>query len=397
MTLDRFELGKAWLEQFPFVEREVGRQLLRSLRLVSHTKFEAGLGSELIRLFQELGGENIALFSVVETPTDEDVEAPRRRVAGSSADRVKSMNENLARIYGPRVQAHPTLHSMRTQRMKNIVLVDDFIGTGRRIATYLRDIMDPTIKSWISYKWTKLWIVSYGGLETGVRRTLSRGYGLTEDRIRLSTPAQRPGQYFSPLMLMFCNHYAQRTRRSNIPLGLGGGAVGMIFEHSCPNNAPVVLWSKGPKYKPLFPDRGIPVELKPAFSLENVNRPADVLWEFSQYRLALAMLREPDLERRQGSQWRLLLMLGLASRSRWEDAKIAGILGIPLAEVAEQRFEAYRISVLDVQTHSLTEFGRGLVERVRASTGKKRIRPERKHRSLAATYYPLSCAGLVRH
>jgi hypothetical protein len=172
MTLDEFEVGKAWLEQFPFIEREIGRQLLRSLRLVSHTQFETGVSNSLIHLFAQLNDKNVALFSVVETPTEEDVEWPPKRMAGSSADRVKAMNENLARVYGPRVQAHPTLHSMRAERMKNIVLVEDFIGTGRRIATYLRNVMEPTLKSWISYKWTKLWIVSYGGLETGVRALL---------------------------------------------------------------------------------------------------------------------------------------------------------------------------------------------------------------------------------
>ena len=397
MTLDDFELGKAWLEQFPFVEREIGRQLLRSLRLVSHTQFETGVSNVLIQLFGELRDENVALFSVVETPTEEDVDGPPKRVAGSSADRVKSMNENLARIYGPRVQAHPTLNSMRAQRMKNVVLVEDFIGTGRRIATYLRDAMEPTLKSWISYKWTRLWIVSYGGLESGVNAVLHRGYGLTKARIRLATPAQKAGQFFTPLMLNFCRVYGKWTQRERIPMGFGSGAVGMIFEHSCPNNAPVILWSNSQKYAALFPNRGIPVELKPAFYGEDINRPSNVLWDSNQYRLALAMLRDPTLERGQGSQWKLLLALGLASRSGWEDVKIAGVLGVPVAEVTAQRLEAYRLGVLDVQTHSLTPFGRGLLERVREATGKVRKRWDWKKRPLGRTYYPLSCDGLVRH
>jgi hypothetical protein len=307
------------------------------------------------------------------------------------------MNENLARVYGPRVQAHPTVHSMRAERMKNIVLVEDFIGTGRRIATYLRNVMAPTLKSWISYKWTKLWIVSYGGLETGVRALLHKGYGLTEERLRLVTAAQMPGQYFTPLMLEFCSEYAKRTQREHMPLGLGRGAVGMIFEHSCPNNAPVVLWSKGAKYKPLFPNRGIPVELKPAFSQEDVNRPANVLWDMSQYRLALAMLHEPSLERHHGSQWRLLLMMGLASRSGWNDTKIAGVVGMPVADVAAQRIVAYRLGVLDEQTQLLTPFGRGLLDRVRAATSKATKARSRSQRPLGEIYYPLSCDGLVRH
>jgi hypothetical protein len=397
MMLDDFELSKSWLKQFPFVEREIGRQFLRSLRLVSHAQFETAVSNVLIQLFGELRDENVALFSVVETPTEEDVDGPPKRVAGSSGDRVKSLNENLARILGPRVQAHPTLYSMRAQRIRNVVLVEDFIGTGRRIATYLRDAMEPTLKSWISYKWTKLWIVSYGGLESGVNTVLHKGYGLTKARIRLATPAQRTGQFFTPLMLNFCRVRAQWTHRERIAMGYGNGAVGMIFEHSCPNNAPAILWSNGPKYEALFPNRGIPVEFKSAFYGEDVNRPSNVLWDANQYLLALAMLRDPTLQRSQGSQWKLLLALGLASRSGWEDLKIAGVLGVPVAEVTAQRIEAYRLGVLDVQTHSLTPFGRGLLERVRESAGKVRKRWEWRKRPLGRTYYPLSCGGLVRH
>ena len=397
MTLDEFDLGRAWLDQFPFVEGEVGRQLLRSLRLVSNTQFETGISNKVIELVGQLSNENFALFSVSETSTDDDEPGIPRRVAGSSADRVKHINENLARICGRRVQAHPTVRSMRAQRMKNVVLIEDFIGTGRRIATHLRYALDPTLKSWISYKWTKLWIVCYGGLRAGIDNVLRMGYGLDADRIRLVNAAQRPGQFLSPLMMEFCKTYAARTRRSRIPLGFGNGAVGMIFEHSCPNNAPVVLWSNGPKFKPLFPEQGIPVELKPAFSQEDVNRPAQILWEMSQYRLAIAMLHEPNLERREDSQWRLLLMLGLASRSRWEDSKIAGVLGIPIADVTQQRFQAYRLNMLDAQTHLLTGFGRGMLERVRTAANSERMLPRRKLRALTETYYPLSCAGLARY
>jgi hypothetical protein len=400
MTLDKFEVGNAWLERFPFIEREIGRQLLRSLRLVSHSQFETELSNALRQLFTRLKDENVALFSVIETPTEEteeDIEGPPKRVAGSSADRVKAMNENLARIYGPRIQAHPTVHSMRAQKMKNIVLVEDFIGTGRRLTTYLRKVMDPTLKSWISYKWTKLWIVAYGGLENGLQAILRTGYGLTGERIRLATTAQKPGQYFTPLMLSFCKKHAELTQRKSIPLGFGSGAVGMIFEHSCPNNAPVVLWSKGPKYKPLFPDRGIPIELKPAFLQEDVNRPSTMLWNMNQYRLALAMLHEPGLERRQGSQWRLLLMMGLASRSGWDDTAIAGVIGIPIAEVTQQRIAAYRLGALDMQTHLLTTFGRGLLDRVRETARRTPKKWNRSQRALTEIYYPLSCDKLVRH
>ena len=90
-------------------------------------------------------------------------------------------------------------------------------------------------------------------------------------------------------------------------------------------------------------------------------------------------------------------MMGLASRSGWDDSKIAGVVGIPVAEVAAQRIEAYRLGVLDVQTHVLTPFGRGLLDRVRAATSEDRQKRNRSQRPLKDVYYPSSCDGLVRH
>jgi hypothetical protein len=397
MTIDESQLGQTWLKQFPLVDQEVGRQLLRSLRLVSHTKFEVTIAEVLTDLFAELSSENVALFNVTESPNHEDDDGPPRRVAGGSADRIRSLNENFARLYGPRVQAHPTVHSMRAQKIKNVVLIEDFIGTGRRLTTYLRDEMSPTVKSWISWGWTQLWIVAYGGLESGIQTVANRGYQLSEGRIRLATPSQKPGQYLSPLMLGFCKAQAQRTHRGHMAMGFGAGAVGMIFEHSCPNNAPVVLWSEGRKYQPLFPNRGIPDELKLLFSQEDLNRPSSVLWDFNQYRLALAMLQEPKLDRHRGSHWKLLLMLGLASRSGWDDTKIASAVGIPISEVISGRLNAYKISALDPQTHLLTAFGKALLDRVRMTAVQKRKKRVPAQRSLAQTYYPLSCDGFVRH
>lgn len=109
------------------------------------------------------------------------------------------------------------------------------------------------------------------------------------------------------------------------------------------------------------------------------------------------MLHEPNLERHQGSEWQLLLMLGLASRSGWDDVKIASVLGIPVTEATAKRLDAYRLCVLDTQTHLLTAFGRGLVDRIRAAARKKRSLGSRTQRPLDETYYPLSCDGLVRH
>ena len=310
---------------------------------------------------------------------------------------MRYMNENFSRVDREHVQAHPTLSQMRSDRIKNVVLIDDLIGSGKQISDYLGK-MERTLKSWISYKWTKLWIIAYGGLDVGVQNvSRNKRFGLTSDRIRLVTPAQRPSEYLTLPMQEFCKRNAKLTSWRSRPMGFQNGGVGMIFEHCCPNKAPVVLWSRGRKFNPLFPNQGVPPELVPAFYDENVNRPAEILWDSSQYRLALAMLQEPSLVRHQGSRWRLLVMLGLASRSRWEDVRIARVLGIPVAEVESTRSEAHLIGLVDDRTLELTPLGRALLDKIRASASKTQKTRKRRQLSAEAAYYPVSCGGLVRY
>jgi hypothetical protein len=397
--LDEYSAADIWLKQFPIVQREVGRQLLRSLRLISHSEFERELDVVLERLTSERRTENMALMSVSETVSLRRLKNNRAgllRIAGSSADRVRNYAENFSRVHFPRVKAHPTIESMRSERIRNVVLIEDFIGTGRRIATFLKRGIHPSLKSWISYGWTKLWIVAYGGSTDGLRAVQRCGFGLSDDRIRLVTPVRHPCDGLTEPMVRFCSEYARRTVRSKIPLGFGSIGTTMVFEHSCPNNAPVVLWSKGPRFTPLFPNRGIPSELRPAFGESRASSGPEILWDASQYRLALAMLSEKK-HARESSLWPLLVSLGLASRSRWHDKILAAKLGMPIAQVEALRKLAWKLGALDVQTNQLTNFGSALLNRVRSAAAHQRTRIPRKHRDLSEVYYPMSCEGRFRH
>jgi putative protein kinase ArgK-like GTPase of G3E family len=54
VTLNKSDLGKAWLAQFPLLDQEIVRQLLRSLGLVSHLKFTTGASTENASLAMRL-------------------------------------------------------------------------------------------------------------------------------------------------------------------------------------------------------------------------------------------------------------------------------------------------------------------------------------------------------
>ncbi len=375
-------------------------------RLISNSDFERHLDETLDRLLADLGDKVVSLFSVPEMISEERQKRSREktlRQAGSSSDRIRHYLENFARVREQRVRTHQTIESMRAERIKHMVLVEDFIGSGTRISSFLQKRMHPSIKSWISYGWIKLWIVAYSGLTDGVWAIRRCGYKLSEDSFRFVIPPSYTRAHFNEAMLEFCVRNSWRTNRSKIPLGFSNGATNLIFEHGCPNNAPVVLWSpgkrfppRGEKFQPLFPNRGIPTELRQAFGAPTPEVAPEILWNARQYRLALSLLQEKR-QGRQSGLWPLPVALGLASRSNWDDERIADAIGKPLLKVERLREIAVAIGTLQAQTREVTPFGRALLELIRAGAAEPANQTPRRQVALEVLYYPHSCEGRAQH
>src|SRR5580693_4466831 len=98
--LDQNPAAQAWLSQFSAVDQQVGRQFLRSLRLISTSDFERDLDETLAALMDDLGDQMVSLFSVPELVSEAlQNRAPGRppRQAGSSSDRIRHYLETFAR------------------------------------------------------------------------------------------------------------------------------------------------------------------------------------------------------------------------------------------------------------------------------------------------------------
>ena len=392
MTLEHSPEAQNWLSQFEIVDREVARQLLRQLTLVSESDFERNIQSAIEGVVNSLSHENFALLSVTEVPSK--FASSERRVAGSSADRVKHILENISRVHGVRVQPNPTLKSMREVRVRNIVLVDDFVGSGKRIKSFWKDLISGSIKSWASYKWTKIWLVCYAGL----------GKGLAEVARRLPIPKSRIITVFSemekrltitPSMSALAEKYG-RALRGESWAGFSGGRASIVFQHGCPNNTPAILWANGKGFRAIFPNRGIPPNLQVHFGSLNVSATAEVLWTFRQYKLAISLLADARLSKLNAIQLRLIVALGLASsHGSWDDRKLTAQLMLTSSEVIALRSLAYRLHAIDKQDHRLTAFARDLLSG-RKSQPSVAEPAQTKLATLEELYYPVSCGGGAR-
>ncbi|EDT38744.1 hypothetical protein [Burkholderia ambifaria] len=400
MALESSTRAASWLAQIEDpVDREIGRQMLRALRLVSHSEFERGVQAEIERILFSVGNENAALISVTEPAPQVFDEGKERRIPGSSADRVRHLIENLRRVYGNRVLANPTIESMRAERIRNLVIVEDYVGTGKRISDFWSEQIHPSIKSWISYGWTKLWLVTFAADPEGfhdVRRKIPK---LTSSRARSVLPISPTGTRLTIPMAALARKYGHRISKSNIPLGFGARGCLIVFEHGCPNNVPAILWNSGRKWSPIFPERGIPTDVRPYFDKTNLAQQAESLWDIGQYILAIGLLDHIHLHQMDPMEWRLLLALGHSSRAGWDDSQLSARLLISGGEVAELRKCAYRLGAVDTQTHRLTSFGQELLSLAkRGATGQNRSpSPPRPLRRLTDPYYPDSCGGVAKH
>lgn len=98
-------------------------------------------------------------------------------------------------------------------------------------------------------------------------------------------------------------------------------------------------------------------------------------------------------------EWQLLLALGHSSRTTWDDNRLCERLLLPVAEVISLRKYAYRLGVLNTQTHQLTVLGEELLSL--AKKGRKEQSPKIRRSPallrLTDLYYPDSCGGVAKH
>lgn len=398
MLLEDTPQAQDWLRQFEFVDQQVARQLLRRLNLVSQSDFDQRIQALVEDIFARVTRENFALLTVSEPPPPTFEENQVRRVPGSSADRIKHIIENLGRVHGDRVRANPTVESMRKDRIRNVVLVEDFIGTGDRITDFWRERAPKSVKSWISYGWTRLWVASYAVMDEG-RYAMRRVLPVDDSRIATVVPQPHNKLGLTDAMAHVARKYGERLVGRNWR-GYGGGGL-TVFQHGCPNNTPAILWCTKGRFRPLFPDRGVPPDLQKSFGQFNAAAAADDLWTFKQYRLALALLERRPSRDTSPAQVQLAIALGLATaHGRWDDERLQTQMMIPIDDIRALRVDVYRLNLIDKSDHRPTAFGRALLDRMRQTTTMHR-RPKlaraTKLPQLDDLYYPESSGGAVRH
>jgi hypothetical protein len=384
-----------WLDQFDIPDVYLAEHMLRRIRYVGFEEFEAWLQASLKELLNDIldkdGRVAVAIFPVAKPfihnfNKDKDEKPPN-----DSAGRIAHSLKNLERDLPGYVELTPRLASMRKQKIRHIIFVDDFVGTGDRFTKSWRETVPPSIKSWCSRGWCKVWFLTFAAHASGLKRIVRNVRPMSPQQIRANLTIKESFFQENSGMRAVLKKYGAQLGSSSQAFGYGGLACPVVFQHGCPNNAPLILWvrpskASGVKWRPLFPDRSVSDKVYQLFTEDLASQAVpEELWMAGHFGLALKVLEKISQYK---DSHQLLLILGLLAKGH-SVGKIKNTIVLTDTEFASM-LEELTVGGLIDSGNVVTRFGRDVIARL--------AKPEKKSVVIAreTNFYPSSFLGFQR-
>lgn len=287
--VDQTEKAKLWLSQFDQEpnDRVLAEKLLRSVSYCPLHEFKDSLVKLTRRVLPVK--QPSALFIERELqPTKAKLPPPlyyqkkiyskrsnkkHLRAYGAAIQAIKSIKyktqdigsealtawiaNTLCRQNSTRFLLQPTADNVRTSKVRNFVVLTDFIGSGDRA----RKILDAmwvvsSIRSWYSGKFIKFWVLAYSGTEQGITNVRKHRFAPEVHVVTDCPTIYNSFGHDKNEMLALCQVYGAHSEK---PLGHENTAALLAFEHGAPNNMPAIFVSEknrgAKRWAPLFPKR----------------------------------------------------------------------------------------------------------------------------------------------
>lgn len=277
--------------------------MLTKFHYVSFELLETWLQEELFSTIEILkkGGkkEAIAVFPITKPFINEFNRDKEKKPPNDSSGRIAHSLKNIERNLPHYIELTPRIKSMRERRVRHIIFVDDFIGTGNRFIEFWRENISRTIQSWCSLGWCKVWLMTYAAHESGIKNIVRKIKPVHHNSFFVSHVLKKSFIEENNELVKICSSYAKKFGNNSIGSGYGQLYSPIIFQHGCPNNVPSIFWKNSRKnrthWKALFPNRSIPNELYPLFNVDHsMESVAEELWIARYYKLALEFLNRPN-------------------------------------------------------------------------------------------------------
>lgn len=167
---------------------------------------------------------------------------------------------------------HPSIGTLRSRRIKQLIFIDDSVGSGDRVTSFARRFFEnPSIRSWWSYGKIELHIVALQRSAEGEAAIIEQLPG--SDHPSRVYPKTSKVAFHGPFVYSGSSLHSRWgpewerirslcLRTTQIPInrrqGFGKAMANLVFHHSVPNNIPGVLFVSNSRWRPLFPGRSFP-------------------------------------------------------------------------------------------------------------------------------------------
>lgn len=397
MSIQDLPRVKDWLTQFELPERFLAEHLVKKLRYVSVEEIEQWIQVSVMELLEELeqmhgAKETVAVFPVTKPFIHKFNKDKEAKPPSDSSGRIAHSLKNLERrLPQNRMELSPRIESMRGRKVRHIVFVDDYIGTGDRFLKFWEDEVSPSVKAWCSLGWCKVWILVYAAHHKGLDRLAHRLRPVLRERIR-------PAIAIQDSFIAENKNLSSLVKQYGAMLSLGGASEGygdllspIVFQHGCPNNVPGLLWCSGThgkkKWRPLFPDRSVPDDLYPLFGKDwSTESTAEELWMVGHYQLALEFLTRQEDYR---GAHKLLMSLAFLDRGKKPDM-IRSVMVLSESELLTILDDLVKYGLTNDE-HIVTGFGKDVLKR-----GGKEKSKITKNEGGYVNFYPATFLGFQR-
>jgi hypothetical protein len=369
---------ESWLAQFEVPDLYVVEHMLRRLRYVSFEELEAWLHESVKGLLEEIEKKNgrvaVAIFPVTKPSTHKFNKDKEQKPTNDSAGRIAHSLKNIERDLPTLVELTPRLESMHQKKVKHIIFVDDFVGTGNRFSAFWKTRVSPSVKSWCSRGWCKIWLITFAAHRSGLNRVVREVRPLSLDQVRVNLTIDKSFFLEEESMRSVLLKYGSRLCRVQKAMGYGGLASPVIFQHGCPNNVPLIFWFRPSRasridWRPLFPNRSVTNDIFPLFGQDLACEALpEELWLAGHYHLALNVLEQIS---KYDASHQTMLVLGLLAKG-YDITKVRNIMVLGQTEFDTLLNELKEGGLVD-QNEVVTRFGRDVLTRAAKSCKMKAV------------------------
>ena len=275
-SIDQSQDIQTWLTQFSVDDILTVKSLLSRLEFISRKEYSVWL-TKALSLYSDLN--HVAIYSVRKFREEEKClwqedgkTQPRPASTQGSEDFVSSIISNANRQHDNCFLDNPSLPDLRKYRVRDIILVDDSIGSGKRISDFIRMMTNSkTFLSWWSFGFIMFHIVSYARTIQSERfiQTHLVGSDHGKRKYRVSSKLEfnsyvvydvenKQGRWGDNSQSIQSLCISNKKIEKRFRQGFGEVMGNIIFYHSVPNNVPGILFQRSDKWRPLFPGRVLP-------------------------------------------------------------------------------------------------------------------------------------------